>query len=155
MYKRQYLHYFDKYDLLAHYEDEMIGHVKSIFAHFPKPLQAKRAANPLPERDAFFQLFKYLYRQRDLAVLLLNENQTQLTAKVKQLVVELLRQGGSELVADDRDVPSDYAQEIVSQGVVDLIVYWLNQTPVRSPESVYSIFRTTRHLTPEQLTARI
>ena len=57
-----YLHYFDKYDLLAHYEDEMIGHVKSIFAHFPKPLQAKRAANPLPERDAFFQLFKYLYR---------------------------------------------------------------------------------------------
>ena len=149
-----YLHYFDKYDLLAHYEDEMIGHVKSIFAHFPKPLQAKRAANLLPERDAFFQLFKYLYRQRDLAVLLLNENQTQLTAKVKQLVVELLRQGGSELVADDRDVPSDYAQEIVSQGVVDLIVYWLNQTPVRSPESVYSIFRTTRHLTPEQLTAR-
>lgn len=100
-------------------------------------------------------MFKYLYRQRDLAVLLLNENQTQLTAKVKQLVVELLRQGGSELVADDRDVPSDYAQEIVSQGVVDLIVYWLNQTPVRSPESVYSIFRTTRHLTPEQLTARI
>ena len=30
-----YLHYFDKYDLLAHYEDEMIGHVKSILPIFP------------------------------------------------------------------------------------------------------------------------
>lgn len=32
-----YLHYIDKYDLLTHYEDELVANIKEIFNRFPKP----------------------------------------------------------------------------------------------------------------------
>ncbi|RND88526.1 DNA-binding transcriptional repressor AcrR [Lacticaseibacillus paracasei] len=150
-----YLHYFDKYDLLNHYEDEIVSHVNSIFERFPKPMMQNRRGKTTHENDAFFQLFKYLYRQRELAALLLNESSTQLIGKVKQLIVAVLRQGDGDAANNSGQVPSEYAQEIVSQGVLDIIVYWLNQNPVLSPEEAYHIFRQTRLLTPEQLTRQI
>lgn len=150
-----YLHYFDKYDLLNHYEDEIVSHVNSIFARFPKPLTQNGQVKTSHENNAFFQLFKYLYRQRELAALLLNESSTQLVGKVKQLIVAVLRQGDGDVSNNSGQVPSEYAQEIVSQGVLDIIIYWLNQSPVSSPEETYHIFRQTRLLTPEQLTRQI
>ncbi|RNE31466.1 TetR/AcrR family transcriptional regulator [Lacticaseibacillus paracasei] len=127
-----YLHYFDKYDLLNHYEDEIVSHVNSIFERFPKPMMQNSRGKTTHENDAFFQLFKYLYRQRELAALLLNESSTQLIGKVKQLIVAVLRQGDGDAANNSGQVPSEYAQEIVSQGVLDIIVYWLNQNPVLS-----------------------
>lgn len=75
--------------------------------------------------------------------------------KVKQLIVAVLRQGAGDSGEQSKQVPSDYAQEIVSQGVLDIIVYWLNQLPVLPPEDAYRIFRQTRMLTPEELTRQI
>nr|WP_282564763.1 TetR/AcrR family transcriptional regulator [Liquorilactobacillus sicerae] len=150
-----YLHYFDKYDLLNHYEDEIVSHVNSIFARFPKSLTQNGQVKTSHENNAFFQLFKYLYRQRELAALLLNESSTQLVGKVKQLIVAVLRQGDGDVSNNSGQVPSEYAQEIVSQGVLDIIIYWLNQNPVSLPEEAYHIFRQTRLLTPEQLTRQI
>lgn len=150
-----YLHYFDKYDLLNHYEDEIVSHVNSIFERFPKPFTQNDRSKTTHENDAFFQLFKYLYHQRELAALLLNEGGARLVTKVKQLIVAVLRQGAGKSVEQSKQVPSDYAQEIVSQGVLDIIVYWLNQLPVLPPEDAYRIFRQTRMLTPEELTRQI
>ncbi|WP_238157734.1 TetR/AcrR family transcriptional regulator [Lacticaseibacillus chiayiensis] len=150
-----YLHYFDKYDLLNHYEDEIVSHINSIFERFPKPFTQNNRSKTTHENDAFFQLFKYLYHERELAALLLNEGGTQLVTKAKQLIVAVLRQGTGDPVEQSKQVPSDYAQEIVSQGVFDIIVYWLNQLPVLPPEDAYRIFRQTRMLTPEELTRQI
>ena len=100
-----YLHYFDKYDLLNHYEDEIVSHVNSIFERFPKPFTQNDRSKTTHENDAFFQLFKYLYHQRELAALLLNEGGTQLVTKVKQLIVAVLRQGAGDSVEQSKQVP--------------------------------------------------
>ena len=84
-------------------------------------------------------------------------NNPHIVSVVNSLIAALEAQGWTTDLQDadgDASKQSTQFDTLVTKNV-DLIVYWLNQTPVRSPESVYSIFRTTRHLTPEQLTARI
>lgn len=147
-----YLHYIDKYDLLTHYEDELVANIKEIFNRFPKPEHNLLAQSPDKENNAFFQLFKYLYRQRSLAALLLNGTTTKFVSKIKQLIEALLVQSKTHHPGDPVKFPVSFATEIVSQGIIDLITYWLNQNPILPPTKAYEIFQQSRSLTPEQLT---
>ncbi|ERL65910.1 TetR/AcrR family transcriptional regulator [Schleiferilactobacillus shenzhenensis] len=147
-----YLHYVDKYDLLTHYEDEIVTHVTGIFRRYPKPQTGTETA---AADNAFFQLFKYLYRQRALAALLLNEQGTQTVVKVKQLIGNVLQETGPSKAKSPAVIPSDFAQEIVSQGILDIVIYWLNQPTVLPPEQAYQIFQRSRSMTPEELTRAI
>ncbi|WP_407886430.1 TetR family transcriptional regulator [Levilactobacillus sp. N40-8-2] len=135
-----YLHYLDKYDLLTHFENELVSRVQDIFQRYPKP---ESTASGVP--DAFSQLFKYLYRQRPLAVVLLNSPASQLRSRVKTLILTVT--GSSQSTA----IPAELAQELVAQGVLDFITYWLAQTPVQSPQAAYELFKQTRQLSPQEL----
>jgi len=125
-----YLHYLDKYDLLTHFENELVSRVQDIFQRYPKP---EPTASGVP--DAFSQLFKYLYRQRQLAVVLLNSPASQLRSRVKTLILTVT--GSPQSPA----IPAELAQELVAQGVLDFITYWLAQTPVQSPQAAYELFK--------------
>jgi AcrR family transcriptional regulator len=145
-----YLHYLDKYDLLAHYENSIVTDIADIFRRYPKPVQhAPKAADA--ENNAFYQLFKYLYHQRDLAALLLNEPASQMGTKVKELISSVLISATPQSADTVHDFPPAFAQEIVTKGIIDLIIFWLHQEPVLSPKAAYWIFQTSRDLTPAQL----
>lgn len=81
-----YIHYLDKYDLKSHYEDEMILDIKSIFSNYEKPDSLRNQDND----DAFLQLFKYLYRQRSLSVILLTDFGSDFINEVKKLILNFL-----------------------------------------------------------------
>lgn len=81
-----YIHYLDKYDLKSHYEDEMILDIKSIFSNYEKPDSLRNQGND----DAFLQLFKYLYRQRSLSVILLTDFGSDFINEVKKLILNFL-----------------------------------------------------------------
>jgi len=135
-----YLHYLDKFDLLIHYEDGMLGEIAGIFQHYPKP-----TVDDSPEHNAFWELFHVLYRERDLAVALLKSADSSLDARVKALIVQVI---GRPITTA---VPAAYAQEIVAQGILDFFNYWLTRTPVDLTERAYQIFCVSRSLAPEQL----
>lgn len=135
-----YLHYLDKFDLLTRYENDLVNQVHLIFQQYPKPTATQAGA-----KDAFSQLFRYLYRQWQLAVILLESPASQLTKRIKPLILEVIGQPKTTLI------PADYARELVAQGVLDFIRFWLTQTLVQSPQQAYTIFTRSRELSPAQL----
>lgn len=135
-----YLHYLDKYDLLTHLENDLVSQVQEIFQRYPKPtLESDRMS------DAFDQLFRYLYRQRQLAVVLLKSPASQLRERVKQLILTILGP------TTGTPIPGDLAQELVVQGILDFVTYWLIQDPVQQPQVAYALFKQTRQLSPVDL----
>lgn len=147
-----YLHYLDKYDLLHHYEEECLLAIHDIFQRYPKPLLLKDSLPLKTENSAFFQLFKYLYRQRDLARLLLNIPNSKFTSDVKKLILEVLSRSQNQPTPSDIDFNANFAGEMVSQGILDMIRYWLDQKSVLEPKAINQLFVDSRRLTPEQLT---
>lgn len=135
-----YLHYLDKFDLLTHYEEGMLAEIAGIFQHYPKP-----TVDDSPDHNAFWELFRVLYRERDLAVALLKSADSSLGTRVKALIIQVIGRPAKTAV------PAAYAQEIVAQGILDFFNYWLTRTPVDSPERAYQIFRASRSLAPDQL----
>lgn len=147
-----YLHYLDKYDLLTHYENSIVTDIADIFRRYPKP-GPQRIPTADAANNAFYQLFKYLYRQRDLAALLLSEPASKMSTKVKTLIGTVLTTADSQPAADRPAFPLAFAQEIVTKGIIDLIIFWLHQDPIPSPQTAYQIFQQSRDLTPSQLTS--
>ncbi len=147
-----YLHYLDKYDLLTHYENSIVTDIADIFRRYPKP-GPQRIPTADAANNAFYQLFKYLYRQRDLAALLLSEPASKMSTKVKALIGTVLTTADSQPAADRPAFPPAFAQEIVTKGIIDLIIFWLHQDPIPSPQTAYQIFQQSRDLTPSQLTS--
>lgn len=144
-----YLHYVDKYDLLSHYEDEIVSNITQIFERYPKP---NSEGDGSVDNNAFYQLFRYLYRQRVLAALLLNESNTKIVIKVKQLIKTVIVQSQVNEDSIHLNFPDSFAKEMVSQGIIDFITYWLNSDNVLHPEAAYKIFQESRSLSPQQLT---
>ncbi|WP_395390980.1 MULTISPECIES: TetR/AcrR family transcriptional regulator [Levilactobacillus] len=134
-----YLHYLDKYDLLTHLENDLVTQVQEIFQRYPKP-----GTGPTTT-DAFGQLFTYLYRQRQLAVVLLNSPASQLRGRVKTLILTVIGP------ATASPISPAIARELVAQGILDFVGNWLGQEPVPSPEQAYTIFKQTKSLSPQQL----
>ncbi|MDD9150186.1 TetR/AcrR family transcriptional regulator [Sporolactobacillus sp. CQH2019] len=150
-----YLHYVDKYDLLAHYEDDIVANISGIFRRYPKPASDAKAGEVNQNNNAFYQLFRYLYRQRDMAALLLNEHAAAIAGKVKHLIGEVLMQPDPSFHGKTIKFSANFAKEIVIQGIIDIIIYWLNQKTVLPPEEAYQIFLQSRSLSPQQLIAVI
>lgn len=138
-----YQHYLDKFDLLTSYENELVGAVQGIFTQYPKPM-----GKLVPDqRDAFWQLFQYLYHQRALSATLLRCPASKIGPRLKALIVAIV----AVPVDGEAAIPQDIAQEIVVQGVLDFIRYWLTRDVILSPQRAYAIFKVTRTLSPQQL----
>ncbi|WP_332870949.1 TetR/AcrR family transcriptional regulator [Levilactobacillus tujiorum] len=136
-----YLHYLDKFDLLTHYEDELVTAVQAIFERYPKPRDQS-----VDERNAFQQMFKYLYRQKQLVVALINSPASQLVSRIKPVIATVIGQPALKTA-----IPPEFAQEIVTQGIWDFVCFWLTQDPVKPPQEAYVIFTASRQLSPQQL----
>ncbi|GEO57030.1 TetR/AcrR family transcriptional regulator C-terminal domain-containing protein [Companilactobacillus bobalius] len=141
-----YIHYLDKYDLKSQYEKEIILDIQNIFSNYKKPSLDKS----LNKNNAFLQLFKYLYRQKELSILLLKDYDSKFVKDIKNLVLSI----ASNATENDDKLPKNYANELLSQGILDFLIYWLEGTPVLKPQKIYDIFIYTRTLNPEQLSNR-
>lgn len=137
-----YLHYLDKFDLLAHYEGELVQQVTEIFQRYTKPV---RVTDTSPTRDAFWQFFQYAYRQRALLITLLQSPASSLMTQTKAVINQVV---GVPLT---KKMPTDFAQELISQGILDFIIFWLTRPEVLAPRAAYTIFVQSRTLSPQQL----
>ncbi|WP_143462843.1 TetR/AcrR family transcriptional regulator [Levilactobacillus enshiensis] len=136
-----YLHYLDKFDLLTHYENDLVTAIQLIFERYPKPNTETNS-----EKNAFQQMFNYLYRQRQLVVALINSPASQLAARIKPVIANVI----GRPVANTK-IPVNFAQEIVTQGIWDFVCFWLTQEPIQQPQEAYEIFTASRQLSPQQL----
>ncbi|EHO47957.1 hypothetical protein HMPREF9104_02963 [Lentilactobacillus kisonensis F0435] len=71
---------------------------------------------------------------------------------MKRLIEEVLVEPQTSQSTITTQIPAAFAKEIVSQGIIDLITFWLNQNPILPPREAYQIFQQSRSLTPQQLT---
>ncbi|KRK64741.1 transcriptional regulator [Companilactobacillus tucceti DSM 20183] len=140
-----YLHYLDKYDLIEKYENEVLLQIEDIFDKYPKASSTDIKSDKYD--NAFFQLFRYLYSQKELAIVLMKSPDSVIIRKAKPLILQIVHSGA---MFEDK-VPTDFANEILSQGIIDFILYWLSQNPVRNPKDAYNIFLNSRSLSPELL----
>lgn len=138
-----YLHYLDKYDLIEKYENEVLLQIEDIFNKYPKASPTDIQNDKY--NNAFFQLFKYLYSQKELAVVLMKSPDSVIIRKAKLLILRIVHSG---TMFKDK-VPTDFANEILSQGIIDFILYWLSQEKVKNPKAAYKIFLDSRSLSPE------
>ncbi|GEO62855.1 TetR family transcriptional regulator [Companilactobacillus nantensis] len=138
-----YLHYLDKYDLIEKYENEVLLQIEDIFNKYPKASPTDIQNDKY--NNAFFQLFKYLYSQKELAVVLMKSPDSVIIHKAKLLILRIVHSG---TMFKDK-VPTDFANEILSQGIIDFILYWLSQEKVKNPKTAYKIFLDSRSLSPE------
>jgi len=144
-----YIHYLDKYDLKSQYEKEIILDIQNIFSNYEKPDLDDRNKS-INKNNAFLQLFKYLYRQKELSLILLKDYDSKFVKDIKKLVLSV----ASNATEDDDKLPKNYANELLAQGILDFLIYWLEGTPVLKPQKIYDIFIYTRTLNPEQLSNR-
>lgn len=90
-----------------------------------------------------------------LASLLLNESSATIVKKVKQLIKAVIVPSTPANNPAGASFPSSFAKEIVSQGIIDFITYWLNSTEVLHPDIAYKLLEQSRSLSPQQLTRLI
>ncbi|WP_243674207.1 TetR/AcrR family transcriptional regulator [Lentilactobacillus kisonensis] len=62
-----YLHYIDKYDLLNHYEDEIVANISEIFKRFQKPQLNSAIQNGDKENNAFFSAIQIFISSKRLS----------------------------------------------------------------------------------------
>ncbi|MFD1125696.1 TetR/AcrR family transcriptional regulator [Lentilactobacillus raoultii] len=152
-----YLHYDDKYDLLASYENQTLQDIEALFNQFDKPTLSLTTTSKLEPNNAFYQLFKYLYTHRSLINVLLTRTDqrfiTQMKALIKQEVG--LSKPHSVPLSTKCQIPFDFAEEIILQNIVSLINYWIGKERPEPPSQIYQIFIATRLVSIADLTANL
>ena len=148
-----YLHYLDKFDLLAHYENMILTGITLIFEEYPKPHLDDHISDSHASSNAFFQMFKYLYQYRQLTATLMNNTTSNFKSRMKDVItLETNHDFNNQLtVPDSLQIPRVYAQEIISQNILSILNFWLAQPNPEKPETAFQIFLKSRQLSPANL----
>lgn len=149
-----YKHYADKFDLLKHYENDTLSSINEIFNRFPKPRIVGSLKKDEVTNNAFYQMFRYLYHHKKLMSALLSNNNNDLIFRIKKVIsseidlsVELPALSNKRL-----EIPKDFAEEMILQNILSIIVYWITKEKPEKPEQAFQIFLESRSLSPADLT---
>ncbi|WP_407893164.1 TetR/AcrR family transcriptional regulator C-terminal domain-containing protein [Lacticaseibacillus sp. N501-2] len=150
-----YLHYVDKYALLAHYEADLTTRLAQFFqADFADtmimPAKSQAKTYPVVEEvvglvASEFDLFK---------VLLGPAGDPRFEYQLKKMVRAAISQRLHQLknrIALTPDIPVDYAWELIISGLFSIIQTWLQAAEPETPETVCAIIMKTRFLSPYDL----
>ncbi|MFT8607083.1 TetR/AcrR family transcriptional regulator [Liquorilactobacillus ghanensis] len=147
-----YKHYHDKFDLMRHYEDQSLRKIDEIFHNFPKPQLTGNLSSDVITHNAFFQMFNYLYSQRNLMSILLENKGNNFMFRMKKLIKDEVGLQSEEIsTTKSFQIPPDFTEEIILQNIISIITYWINKRQPELPIEVFNIFIESRTLSPVDL----
>ncbi|MCF6160943.1 MAG: TetR/AcrR family transcriptional regulator [Furfurilactobacillus sp.] len=149
-----YLHYVDKYAMLAAYEDELIAGIEQIFADYTKV--ALKKSDQVTD-NVFYHMFVYLNRHKRLVQTLYRIPESSVMSKMTAFITaEVAR----ETITGESDqhgegIPLEYARAILVQNISGIITQWFQKAQPESPREIFDIFMNSRVLSPIDLTALV
>ncbi|AMV60634.1 Transcriptional regulator, TetR family [Pediococcus damnosus] len=151
-----YIHYVDKYDLLNKIERNLLQNIKQRMAtditktHNTGEHSSKQLVEILNSPYRYIlQSLDYVYAQREsIRALTSSKGDPLFLDAIKELVDKELFAVSS---ISTKELPEDYAHEIVLQSLLNIIYYWLQKKDPETPAEVSRIILKSRLLAPYQL----
>lgn len=137
-----YLHYLDKFDLLDHYENDLLNDIVELFGKYSKSSLKKALPNKDYTNNAFFQMFSYLYKHKQLTSVLLRNPDSIIKTRMKEIIDMEIKSDltNHTKISIELTISNDYAEEIILQNVLSIITFWLQKSHPEKPDIVYQIF---------------
>lgn len=148
-----FYHYFeDKYDQLEHYETALLTTIDDIFNRYPKDIP-QAATTQHFQTNAFYQMFAYLAANQSLVQAILACDGDNFRVKMAHTIAAQTAQHPAHLpeLPDNLQIPANYAQNLVVENILSLIIFWLTQDDPEPPKTAFAIFVKSRFLAPVDL----
>lgn len=144
-----YAHYVDKYNLLNKLELKILNNVYSIMENIDFNFN-KNAIDQLFE--GFREIANYLYAERKVINVLYNHGDGKFMGSLKQSIKEELHKVREKSKIEFNDyLPSDYADELIVDSALNIILFWIQKEKPETPEQFAKILTSYRQLVPIQL----
>lgn len=148
-----YAHYLDKYDLLDSLEETTFGVIRQILEKFVFADDEQESWQEALKRNqylSFKQLANYLYQNRPLILALFQDasfrNEVQ-----KILIADTDKRRKRIGLSFNDELPKEYAEELIINSFLGIIIQWLNKQHPESPTAFASTLWKCAQLLPMQL----
>ncbi|WP_125604578.1 TetR/AcrR family transcriptional regulator [Lapidilactobacillus bayanensis] len=148
-----YMHYVDKYDLLAQIEDELIEQF-TVLLLAPDNEAAVNNPRQIIPYHAILNALYYAKVNYDLLNALLMGNDPKFITRFKALLEQLIEQqikNSKKLRLARQGLPEDYATEILLSSIIGIITLWLHKGAIESPETIANIISKAKQISPYEL----
>jgi AcrR family transcriptional regulator len=154
-----YVHYTDKYDLLAGIEDELHANIQAAIAeNFESAVDPNATGRSLDEiasrpYEIFSKALSYVDSERHtIRTLLSDQGHPQFFERIRGVVDDTF----TESLAKNQGhlstaLPIDYTKEVVINSVLNIIRHWVNKDNPESTEELAKILMKSRFLSPHEL----
>lgn len=152
-----YLHYVDKYALLAHLEGLILEPLQQYLTHdFTDTMTYQRLdTDALRIYPVVTEIMQLIDAEFDLCRVLLGPyGDPKFEQRLKQLIQTAIQRGLQNLKGQPQLstlIPENYAWELVTAGLFSVIHVWLQEPQPQSAQAVAEIVMKTRFLTPYDL----
>lgn len=149
-----YLHYVDKFDLMEKLETEAIYDLNQIILHDNNPADLEDPIKLIPH-DAILKALIYVKKNFDLVQALASDGgDPHFMQMVKDILAELCTSKlnlSKSLHFSNKDLPNDYASEILLSSIVGILNLWIKKGGTESPEQIAWLITQAKQLSPYQL----
>lgn len=150
-----YLHYMDKYDLLEKLENEVIEDLTLILL---KDEEAGLNVDDPLELIPYQSIVKALYYVKNdfsfIDALINNGGDSYFIQKMKNILEELIKNRvnqSAKLEFSMKDLPADYALEILLSAVTSIIILWIKKGSIETPEEIAFMISQAKEISPYEL----
>ncbi len=149
-----YLHFVDKFALLAYFEDQTIDRLTAILT---APCGEAENASPIDfiSRDTVYQALVYVQGDREFVQALTSDTgDPKFVARFKGILAGLLDAQAAkspEFTFNKVGFPADYASEILLSTVVSIILLWLHKGATEDPAMIADMIDRCKTLAPVEL----
>jgi Transcriptional regulator len=124
-----YAHYEDKYYLEKYFEDTILSELsEKLQDNLDTTMQYQDVTQGVEPYTVLTTIMEYVASEFELVKVLMNSNGTTFETRVKKILRQVIDQGlylKKENDKMERQIPNDYAYEIIVSGLMDTIKYWL------------------------------
>lgn len=149
-----YLHYLDKYNLMESLETEIIQDLEAIMLRNAEPEHPDNPIELLPYNVICSAL---TYVKHDFAFIqaLLGEGgDSKFADRVKGVINEMIESKIKEskiLHFSKKELPEDYAKEILLSSIVAVILLWIKKGAAEAPEEIAGMITKAKQISPYEL----
>lgn len=149
-----YLHYFDKFDLLEKFEEELLHETRAIMQ---ESLPAAMKNSVLKqENDSLYTIvirsLGYMYEHAKILNALISGNgDPHFLDKIKTLLNDeidkalIQKKGAAKFIST---LPEDYAKELILNSLLSPILFWISKENPEKPDEIAEIIMKSRFLSP-------
>ncbi len=151
-----YLHYVDKYDLMETLEMEIIYDLKQIML-LDSDMVSINQNNPA-DLITYDRIVKALHYIKDdfnfVSALSGKGGDHNFPGLIKDVLKETIQakiETTDHFQFSKKEIPEEYAIEILLSGVIAIILVWIHKGGIESPEEIGRLIELTKNLSPNDL----